>query len=79
MTTTVHLINVGQGNMTLVRAADGTTLLYDCNVTDENEQRVLSYLFNALGSGAPIDYFVNSHRDADHMRGVKKIHLNSDQ
>lgn len=74
MPTTLHFIDVGEGNMTLIIAADGTKLLYDCNVTTDNNERVLGYLTNVLGGGQPIDVFINSHRDADHMRGVKMIH-----
>lgn len=74
MSTTLHFIDVDQGNMTLIKADDGTNILYDCNVTNDNENRVLNYLGKVLGWDAKIDIFVNSHRDADHMRGVKKIH-----
>jgi len=74
MPTVIHFIDVGQGNMTLCQLADGTVLLYDCNVTDENEDQVLGYLEATLGRRKRIDIFANSHRDADHMRGVAKIH-----
>lgn len=74
MPTKVHCINVGQGNMTLLQLSDGKTFLYDCNVTNENEEDVLAYLENTIGMGNEIDVFICSHRDADHMRGVKKIH-----
>lgn len=74
MTTTVHFLCVGQGNMTLLQLENGAIMLYDCNVTDENEDDVLSYLGKIIGLATKIDIFVNSHRDADHMRGIKKIH-----
>src|SRR5260370_39032466 len=74
MGTVVHFIDVGQGNMTLVRTASGKRILCDCNVTDENENPVLTCLRRALSGNSEIDIFVNSHRDADHMRGVKKVH-----
>lgn len=60
--------------MVLCELANGTRLLYDCNVTVANENAVLSYLGRTMGRGQSIDIFVNSHRDADHMRGVKKVH-----
>jgi hypothetical protein len=44
MPTTIHFINVGQGNMVLIQAADGKTFMFDCNVTDQNESRVLDYV-----------------------------------
>ncbi len=62
--------------MTLMSLDDGSTVLYDCNVTNNNEYDVLGYVEKIIGRGAPIDIFINSHRDADHMRGVKKVHEN---
>lgn len=66
-----HFIDVGQGNMTLLQMPDGATILYDCNVTDENEDRVLAYLRRHT---AEIDLFINSHRDCDHFNGVRRVH-----
>lgn len=74
MDTTIHFINVGQGNMTLIQLSDGTVFLYDCNVTGDNQADVLSYVGKAIGWSTNIDVFVNSHRDADHMRGILKVH-----
>ena len=74
MSTFVHFVDVGQGNMTLLRLPNGEVMLYDCNVTDDNARYVLGYLGKYLARGQSIDIFVNSHRDADHMRGVKRIH-----
>lgn len=74
MPTIVHFIDVGEGNMTLLELDDGEIALYDCNVTDENEDRVLSYVGNAIGWSSHIDMFINSHRDVDHLRGVRKVH-----
>ena len=70
----IHFINVGCGNMTLLRFPNGTTWLYDCNVIDEDEEAVLGYLGRVLGEGGQIDVFICSHRDADHMNGIKKVH-----
>lgn len=72
--TTVHFINVGHGNMTLILTASRHQILYDCNLTSENEGEVLGYLSRAMAGARYINTFVNSHRDADHMRGVKTIH-----
>lgn len=69
-----HFINVGQGNMVLAHFPNGSTLLFDCNVTNENERTVLMYLRRAMGYRQEISAFVNTHRDADHMRGVRKVH-----
>jgi competence protein ComEC len=74
MPTEIHFINVGQGNMTLLKLDDQKIHLYDCNVTNDNEKDVMGYLRKQIGRGTSIDVFTCSHRDADHMRGIKKIH-----
>ena len=71
--TTFHFLNVGQGNMAIGIFPDGKILAYDCNITNENEDAVFDYLRNIMPK-SNIDVFVNSHRDADHMRGIKKLH-----
>jgi beta-lactamase superfamily II metal-dependent hydrolase len=70
----VHFISVGCGNMVLLHLSDGTTMLYDCNVTNENAVQVLGYLARVMGNKRVIDIFVNSHRDSDHMRGIRRVH-----
>ena len=67
----IHFINVGCGNMVLILTST-KKVVYDCNITDDNEGRVLRYLRRVLGSS--IDIFICSHRDADHMRGIKTLH-----
>lgn len=74
MGTIVHFINVGQGNMSLIETSDGKKIIVDCNVTDKNEQNVLNYLKRKISSRKQIDLFICSHRDADHMRGIRKLH-----
>lgn len=78
-----HLLDVGEGLMTLIIFPDNKVMLFDCNVTDDNEEETLSYLDNVLPEKyntekeefeKPIDIFANSHRDEDHYRGLKKIH-----
>ena len=69
----VHILDVGQGNMVTVVLPDNFVLVYDCNITTQNEPSVFSYLERTLPKGY-VDLFVNSHRDADHMRGIKKLH-----
>jgi competence protein ComEC len=70
----IHFIDVGIGNMTLLCFPNNTTYLYDCNVTEDNEDSVLAYLTGAMGARRHIDVFICSHRDADHMRGIGKVH-----
>lgn len=71
--TTFHFLNVGQGNMAIGIFPDGKILGYDCNITEDNENDVFGYLEKVMPKNS-IDLFVNSHRDADHMRGIKKLH-----
>jgi len=71
---TVHFLDVGQGNMVVVIFPDDYILAYDCNITDENEGSVFAYLQKIMPKRT-IDVFVNSHRDADHMRGIKKLYV----
>jgi competence protein ComEC len=73
MPTILHFIDVGQGNMTLIELANGMKMVYDCRVTDDNEERVLRHLRDAV-PGRHIHFFVNSHREADHNGGVERIH-----
>lgn len=73
MSTVIHFIDVGQGNMVFIKTADGRFYLCDCNVTNDNEDEVLDYLANVIGWGTSISAFICTHRDADHMRGVNKI------
>ena len=48
MGTVVHFINVGQGNMSLIEASSGDYFMFDCNVTDNNEDDVLCYVANQI-------------------------------
>lgn len=72
-----HLIDVGQGLMFILILPNDFTILYDCNVTSDNKERVLSFLESVLPSHSDsskrIDLFINSHRDDDHLRGLNYI------
>lgn len=68
--------------MCLIIFTDKTTLLFDCNVTADNEEYILKYLNDNIplrwdcekkADKQWIDIFVNSHRDNDHYRGLSKI------
>ena len=74
MSTFVHVIDVGQGNMVLIQTSSGENFLFDCNVTNDNEQTVLNYLSVHLPDDSFITAFICSHRDADHIRGIEKVH-----
>ena len=74
MATTIHFINVGQGNMVLIQCATGTNFMVDCNITEDNKDRVLNYVANQIGQQGRLRAFICTHRDADHMRGVRTLH-----
>ena len=60
--------------MVLIEASNGKYYICDCNVTNDNESRILNYIASVIGSGTSISAFLCTHRDADHMRGIKEIH-----
>ena len=74
MSTIIHFIDVGQGNMVLIECASGTNFVVDCNITEDNKDRVLGYIAKQIGSGTRLHAFICTHRDADHMRGVRTLH-----
>ena len=74
MSTIVHYIDVGQGNMSLLECSGAIRFVVDCNITEDNQDRVLSYLAAQIGRGSHLRAFICTHRDADHMRGVQILH-----
>lgn len=77
-----YLIDCGSGLMHLIVFPDNTVMLFDCNVTNDNETAIISFLDKHIPAKYNedsekqekyIDIFVNSHRDEDHYRGLKKI------
>lgn len=70
----IHFLDVGCGNMTLWLFPNGTTWICDCNITDDNEHAVMRYLRIVLSGRQSVQAFICSHRDADHMRGIKTLH-----
>ena len=66
----VHYIDVGQGDSTLICLPDGKTMLIDVSVASAGDT-VVDYL-EALEIET-IDYFVATHSDADHIGSVKKV------
>ena len=70
----MHILDVGCGNMALIVNPDGSRYVIDCNITTENKVTILRYTKNVFGAGVKIDAFINTHRDADHMRGITDLH-----
>lgn len=80
-----HLLNVGQGLMSLIIFPDNTVMVYDCNITENNQDSILQYLgknipdrYNSKTKNKEkwIDIFVCSHRDIDHIRGLNILNKN---
>ncbi len=72
---TVHFIDVGQGDSTLIVAPNGKTMLVDGGPKSAGDD-VVSYL-NSKGI-SKLDYVVATHPDADHIGGLIDV-LNSIQ
>jgi beta-lactamase superfamily II metal-dependent hydrolase len=62
------------GNMVVILLPTELNYVYDCNITTDNKNTVLGYVKKIIGAKGVIDVFINSHRDADHMRGIKDLH-----
>lgn len=74
MNTIVHFLDVGQGNMSFIQTTQGGVYFFDCNLTTDREDEILNYVAKHIGWGTSISAFICSHRDADHMRGIKTLH-----
>ena len=59
--------------MAVVVFDDGYVIVYDCNITNDNVRAVFAFMTSFMRKNT-IDLFVNSHRDADHMRGLRRLH-----
>lgn len=77
-----HVLEVGEGLMILIIFPDNKVMLFDCNVTEDNSECILKYLEENIPYSYDdeaeeiakiIHVFVNSHRDEDHYRGLKKV------
>ena len=71
-----YLIDCDSGLMHLIIFPDDTVMLFDCNVTEDNGDKILLFLSKVIpekDEKQEIDIFVNSHRDQDHLRGLKEI------
>lgn len=68
--------------MNLIIFPDNTVMLFDCNITEDKEEELIKFLDKCIPKRydsnkkefvKEIDIFVNSHRDKDHIRGLKKV------
>ena len=72
----IHLINVGQGDATLIVSPSGRTLLIDGGDKSKGTSVVLPYLKNL--HIAKIDHMIASHYHSDHIGGLIEILNSSD-
>jgi beta-lactamase superfamily II metal-dependent hydrolase len=70
-TLTIHQIDVGQGDATLIRVSNGKAVLIDAGNTGKGKNVVVPYL-RALGVTS-LDYLIVSHYHADHIGGVDEV------
>ncbi|MDY0109541.1 MAG: MBL fold metallo-hydrolase [Candidatus Krumholzibacteria bacterium] len=68
---TITVLDVGQGDATLVRSTSGTTLLFDAGPSGSHTA-ILSYL--ASQGITALDYIVSSHYHADHIGGTVAVY-----
>ena len=68
---TIHCLDVGQGDATLIVSSSGRTLLFDAGDNGKGTSVVVPYL-TALGIGQ-LNYIVTSHYHADHIGGVDEV------
>lgn len=69
-TLTVHYIDIGQGDSTLIVLPNRETMLIDCGNTGKGDD-IVSY-FEKIGV-TEIDVLIASHADADHIGGCDEI------
>jgi hypothetical protein len=82
MKNTVTIYPVDNGDQSLIKLADNTTIMVDCNIrqvsvgsTDPNVYDVKAALIKAAGkrdNNPFIDAFILTHGDCDHCRGFEK-------
>ena len=60
--------------MSLVECDDGSKFVVDCNITEDNRDRVWACLARQIGWTTSLAAFICTHRDADHMRGIATLH-----
>ena len=83
-----YLISCGSGLTHLIIFPDDTVMLFDCNLVEDtslaggwNSEQILNFFKKVIPKKKnkdgtcfqSIDIFVNSHRDTDHLKGLKEI------
>ncbi len=68
---TIHCLDVGEADATLIVSTSGKTLLFDGGDTGDGTGVIVPYL-NSLGIGA-LDYVACSHYHVDHIGGLDEV------
>ncbi len=68
---TIHCIDVGQGDATLIVSSSGQTMLFDGGWNGEGDDIIVPYM-NSLGLGE-LTYMAASHYHADHCGGLDEV------
>ncbi len=68
---TIHCLDVGQGDATLIVSSSGQTMLFDGGWNGEGDDVIIPYM-NSLGLGE-LTYMAASHYHADHCGGLDEV------
>ncbi len=69
---TITILDVGQGDATLIQSSSGQTLLFDGGNNGKGNSVIVPFL-NAQGITS-LDYIVASHYHADHIGGLDEVY-----
>lgn len=73
--TTIHIIDIGQGDAILIQLPDNKNMLIDTGDLDtDNNKKLVNYIKGLEIS--TIDYLLATHADADHIGGMEDVFIN---
>lgn len=79
-----HILNVWQWSLMLFILPNNQVIVFDCYITQDTEEDIVKYLTKHIPKrlndqsqeAQRIDVFINSHRDLDHLQGIKLLNDN---
>ena len=69
---TVHYVDVGQGDATVIELPDGKAMLIDGGPAS-GKSKFFTYMENSLSNISGFDYVILTHSDEDHCGGLDEI------
>ena len=70
----VYFLDVGQGDCTFIKCPNGTTILIDCNISNDDFLFWLEDQLPENDDGKKIlDYLIITHPHEDHIKGIGKL------